>query len=88
MSNFFTKVFCAAFLSVLLSFVTFWPKNIGTKAASKMLMKLTTEVELMSFYGTNETGLLSLGKTCRDIGELSQNIIMKVKTIFILDFLK
>jgi len=36
-----TKAFCATFL--YLNFEIFWQKNISTKAALKMLMKLTTE---------------------------------------------
>jgi len=35
-------VCCAAFLQLRFGFVIFWRKNIGTKAAHKMLMKLTT----------------------------------------------
>ncbi len=45
MRLFHTKVFCAAFLKLEFSFVTFWQKNIGAKAAPKMLMKLTTGIE-------------------------------------------
>jgi len=49
------KVFCAAFLEFQFSFVIFWRKNIGTKVACKMLMKLTTGVNFInmlmhSFY--------------------------------------
>jgi len=39
---FHTKVFCAAFLYLQFGFVIFWHKNIGAKAARKMLVKLTT----------------------------------------------
>jgi peroxidase len=35
-------VFCAAFLQLRFGFVIFWRKNISSKAAHKMLMKLTT----------------------------------------------
>jgi len=35
------KVFFAAFLYLQFGFVIFWQKNIGSKAARKMLMKLT-----------------------------------------------
>ena len=43
MSSFFcTKVFWAAFLYLRLRFVFFWRKDIGAKAACKMLVKLTT----------------------------------------------
>jgi len=40
-SFFHTKDFCAAFMSLQLGFVIFWRKNIGTKAAHKMLAKMT-----------------------------------------------
>jgi len=44
-STFFgTKVFQAAFLYLQLAIVFFWSKNICTKAACKMLMKLITVV--------------------------------------------
>jgi len=36
------KDFCAAFLYLQFGFVHFWQKNIGAKAACKMLVKLTT----------------------------------------------
>ena len=49
------------------------------EATEESLRSAFPGVELLSFYGTNETGLLSLGKTCQNIGELSQNIIMKVR---------
>jgi hypothetical protein len=39
---FYTKVFCAAVLELHFSFVIFWQNNIVTKAARKVLMKLTT----------------------------------------------
>jgi len=38
---FCTKVVCAAFLYLNFGFVIFGQKNIGTKAACKMLKKLT-----------------------------------------------
>jgi len=38
---FCTKVFCAAFLLLQFGYVTFWHKNIGAKAAHKILIKLT-----------------------------------------------
>ena len=41
---FCTKMFCAAFLSLLFGLVIFWQKEIGEKAARKMLMKLTPGV--------------------------------------------
>ncbi len=41
-ATFCTKVFFAAFLELQFGFVIFWHKNIGAKAAYKMLMKLTT----------------------------------------------
>jgi len=40
---FFTKVLCAAFLVLQFGFVIFLQKNIGTKTARKMLVKLITE---------------------------------------------
>jgi len=42
---FCTKALFAAFLLLQFGFEFFWQKNIGTKAAYKMLMKLTTEVK-------------------------------------------
>jgi hypothetical protein len=44
MRLFLIKVFCTAFLKLQFGFVIFWYKNIGAKAACKMLMKLTTGV--------------------------------------------
>jgi hypothetical protein len=38
---FCTKVFCAAFMCLQFEFVIFWRKDLGTKAAHKMLVKLT-----------------------------------------------
>jgi hypothetical protein len=35
------KVFCAAFMCLQFGFVIFWPQDFGTKAAHKMLVKLT-----------------------------------------------
>ncbi len=35
------KVFCAAFVCLQFGFVIFWQKDFGTKAAHKMLVKLT-----------------------------------------------
>jgi len=43
---FCTQVLCEAFLYLKLGFVIFWRKNIITKTAHKMLMKLITEREL------------------------------------------
>jgi len=45
---FCTKVFYATNLSLKFGFVIFWQKNIGSKAARKMLMKLTTCHPLLS----------------------------------------
>jgi len=43
MSSFFCmKFFCVAFMSLQFEFIIFWCKEIGTKAARKMLVKLTT----------------------------------------------
>ena len=36
------KVFCEAFMCLQFGFVIFWQKEIGAKAAHKMLVKLTT----------------------------------------------
>jgi hypothetical protein len=38
---FHTKVFCAAFMWLQFGFVIFWQKDLGAKAAHKMLVKLT-----------------------------------------------
>jgi hypothetical protein len=38
---FLYKVFCAAFMCLQFGFVIFWQKDIGTKAAHKMLVKLS-----------------------------------------------
>jgi hypothetical protein len=38
---FHTKVLCAAFMCLQFGFVIFWQKDFGTKAAQKMLVKLT-----------------------------------------------
>jgi hypothetical protein len=38
---FHTKVFCATFMCLQFEFVMFWQKDFGTKAAHKMLVKLT-----------------------------------------------
>jgi len=43
---FCTKVFCAAFRYLLFGFVIFGRKNISSKAARKMLLKLTTVLQL------------------------------------------
>ncbi len=43
-----TEVFCTAFMCLLLGIVNFWPKNIGTKASTKMFFKLTTQVLTIS----------------------------------------
>jgi hypothetical protein len=42
------KVLRAAFLFLHLRYVVFWRKNIGAKAALKMLVKLTTEKDYNS----------------------------------------
>jgi hypothetical protein len=36
-----TKVFCTAFMCLQFGFVIFWQKDIGTKAAHKMLVILS-----------------------------------------------
>ena len=48
------------------------------EATEEFLRSTFPGVELMSFYGTNEIGMLSLGKTCKNIGQLCPNIVMKV----------
>jgi hypothetical protein len=35
------KVFCAPFMCLQFGFVIFWQKDLGAKAANKMLVKLT-----------------------------------------------
>jgi hypothetical protein len=37
-----TKVLCTAFLYLQIGFEFFWHKNVGAKAARKMLMKCST----------------------------------------------
>ncbi len=39
--HFHTKVLCSAFMCLQFGFVIFWQKDFGTKAAHKMLVKLT-----------------------------------------------
>ena len=46
---FHTKVFCEGFICLQFRFVIFWPKEIGTKTAHKMLVKLTTGIRLRSW---------------------------------------
>jgi len=41
-------VFHAAFIKLQLGFVFFWRKNMGTKAAHKMSLKLTAVVNLIN----------------------------------------
>jgi hypothetical protein len=43
-SFFVQKFFCAAFMWLQFGFVIFWRKDFGTKAAHKMLVKLTPVV--------------------------------------------
>jgi hypothetical protein len=52
---FCTKVFFTAFMCLQFGFVIFWQKDFGTKAAHKMLVKLTPgsrnwAVDLPSLY--------------------------------------
>jgi len=42
-------MFCAAFLKLQFGFVIFWQKNIGAKAACKMLMTLTKKLNFVHF---------------------------------------
>jgi hypothetical protein len=53
------KVSRKAFLHLDLSFVLFWRKNIGAKAARNMLVKLTTEC---IFFAVNPCGSIYLDK--------------------------
>jgi len=41
-------MFCVAFLNLQFGSVIFWCKNIGTKGAHKMLMKLTAMVNFIN----------------------------------------
>ena len=41
---FWTKVFCPAFMCLQIGFVIFWQNEMSTKAACKMLVKLTPKV--------------------------------------------
>jgi hypothetical protein len=47
---FHTKVLCALFMCLQFGFVIFWPKDIGAKAAHKMLVKLTPGVDLIELF--------------------------------------
>jgi hypothetical protein len=42
---FIRKCFLQLFSNYILAFGSFWPKNIGTKAAHKMFVKMTTGVK-------------------------------------------
>jgi hypothetical protein len=44
-----TKVFYAAFINLQFGFVIFCRKNIGSKVASKMLMRLTVDYDVGNF---------------------------------------
>ncbi len=48
---FCTKVFCATALCLQFGFVIFWRKDFGTKAAHKMLVKLTPGGSMGTGYG-------------------------------------
>jgi len=56
---FHTKVLWAPFILLQIGFEFFWPKNIGAKAACKMLMKLNTCV--------NFTNILQAAFTPEDL---------------------
>jgi hypothetical protein len=43
------KVFCAAFMCLKFGFVMFWQKDLGTKVAHKMLVKLTSGASFEKF---------------------------------------
>jgi len=51
---FCTKVFCTAFMFLQFGFVIFWRKDLGAKAAYKMLVKLTPSANIffITCYGT------------------------------------
>jgi hypothetical protein len=51
-------MFCTAFLLLQFGFVIVWQKNISTKPASKMLIKLTT--------GANFTNILEAAFMLKD----------------------
>ncbi len=42
------KVFCVAFMCLQFGFVFFWRKDLGTKAAHKMLVKLTASLNFIT----------------------------------------
>ncbi len=48
---FSTKLLCAEFLYLKFGLVTFWQRNIGEKAAHKMLTKLTTGANAINISG-------------------------------------
>ncbi len=47
---FHTKVLCAPFMCLQFGFVIFWQKDFGTKAAHKMLVKLTLGGQSSAIY--------------------------------------
>jgi hypothetical protein len=49
MKLFHLKVFCVAFVCLQFGFVYFWRKDLGTKAAHKMLMKLAPGLQKALF---------------------------------------
>jgi hypothetical protein len=57
--RFHTRVFCAAFMCFQIGFVIFWQKDFGTKAAHKMLVKLTPG------WSTPQRLLANIGRICR-----------------------
>ncbi len=44
------KLFCAAFICLQFGFVIFWQKDFGTKAAHKMLVKLTPVAHVIKAF--------------------------------------
>jgi len=44
------KVFYAAFMCLQFSFVIFWQKDFGAKAAHKMLVKLTPSGSMVTIF--------------------------------------
>ncbi len=47
---FHKKVFCAAFMYLQFGFVILWQKDFGTKAAHKMLVKLTPGANVIKLF--------------------------------------
>ena len=63
---FLTKVICAAFLCLELGFVIFWQMEISSKAALKLLVKLTTGLNIRKhiLLGIDNTGCPRYTRLC------------------------